>query len=60
MRNTSSLTFCSTGSAGTLSVGQKKEFLEHLEKHTYAKSAEICEYVREKYGVVYAQAWRIF
>jgi transposase len=42
------------GSAGKLSVEQKKEFLEHLEKHTYAKSAEICEYVKEKYGVVYA------
>ncbi|MDR1334683.1 MAG: IS630 family transposase [Holosporaceae bacterium] len=42
------------GSVGKLSEEQKNELLEHLEKHTYAKSAEICEYVKKKYGVVYA------
>jgi transposase len=41
------------GSAGKLSEEQKKELLKHLEKHTYAKSAEICEYVRKECGVVY-------
>jgi transposase len=42
------------GSAGKLSEEDKKGFLSYLEKHTYMKSAEICEYVREKYGVVYS------
>jgi transposase len=42
------------GSVGKLSTEQKQELFEHTEKHTYAKSAEICEYVRKKYGVVYA------
>jgi transposase len=42
------------GSSGKLSEAQKNELLNYLEKHIYAKSAEICEYVKEKYGVVYA------
>ncbi|MDR0678466.1 MAG: IS630 family transposase [Holosporaceae bacterium] len=42
------------GSAGKLSEKQKNELFAHLEKHTYTKSAEICEYVQEKYGVIYA------
>jgi transposase len=41
------------GSAGKLSEEQKNELLNHLEKHTYMKSAEICEHVRKEYGVVY-------
>jgi DNA-binding NarL/FixJ family response regulator len=36
------------GSVGKLSEEQKNELLNHLGKHTYTKSAEICEYVREK------------
>jgi transposase len=42
------------GSVGKLSEEQKAELFAHLGKHTYMKSAEICEHVRGKYGVVYA------
>jgi transposase len=41
------------GSVGKLSKPQKSELLSYLEKHTYPKAADICEYVKEKYGVVY-------
>jgi transposase len=48
--NEQKLSIQTGGSVGKLSEEQKNELFAHLEKRTYTKSAEICEYVRKKYG----------
>jgi len=44
------------GSEGLLTKKQTDELIEHLEKITYTKVCDICEYVKEKYNVKFSVA----
>lgn len=44
----------SGGSQTSLNAEQTKELIPHLEQNTYVKASDICEYVKEKYGVIYS------
>jgi transposase len=47
------LTHKSSGWRSKLSPEQTAELDKHLTEHTYATTAEICEHIREKYGLTY-------
>jgi transposase len=52
-REAKKLRIITGGSESKLSSAQTEDLKAHLSNHTYVKSFEICEYVKEKYGVKY-------
>jgi transposase len=42
------------GSESKLNTKQTQELLDHLEKNTYLKSRDICQYIKKKYGIEYS------
>jgi transposase len=47
------------GSNSLLSQAHTTELIAHLEASSYVNTADICEYVKEHYGIT-ANPWRIF
>ena len=48
------LSSLNTGSSSNLNNKQTNELTEHLEKNTYDKVEQICQYVQSKYGIRYS------
>jgi transposase len=43
------------GSESKLNVNQTEELINHLQKNTYLKAKDICNYVKKRYGIEYSK-----
>lgn len=48
------LKHASGGSQTLLNAQQSQELITHLEQNTYAKASDICEYVKNQFGIIYS------
>lgn len=48
------LKHASGGSQTLLNAQQSEELIAHLEQNTYAKASDICEYVKNEFGIIYS------